>query len=1182
MLTPHQQRTLADNHHISVTANAGSGKTRVLVERYLNILIEGKAEVAEVVALTFTDKAASELKRRVAERIARELGDRPARPRAARLEAIRNQLSLAAILTIHAFCARILREHPVEAGIDAAFGVLEGIDRRTLLHECIADAFSAALGPGAFLRPQLSALLGDFGKRGVTRIVEAMVHKRDQLGRLTGEDGLYRLDDEDIINRWSTELSEHLSTALDDPGLHSDLECLLDAAAGKGAAEARAWYSRFSQTRDLRERGTACRALFGSMVKKDGGLYRSFSGEGHIEERYEAQVRRLAEWRKRNFPLLPLAGEPEAVERVHRALLGRTRVLLAVAGDALDRYERQKRDHGVLDFDDLLIRTKMLLGGEAVRAGLSRRFRYVMVDEYQDTDLLQYEILLPLLDRLASGNLFIVGDPKQSIYGFRNADVRVFERTKQDISRAAGPDAEIILGESFRPLRDLAAFVNLVFSNLMGEDESGSGAPAINAVRYDPLIRARDNDAPGRVELLLSGADRGIPEGDLIAARILRLLDDGTTVYGADEAPRRVRYGDVALLLRSRSSLPAIEDALIRFQIPYAVSAGVGYFQTQDVYDFYGLFRFILNPAEDLALAGILRSPFFDVSDAQLFDLCVGSAEGSLWERLRRAAAVSSPPPPIARAVATLEEALERGLRIPVPELIAWFVRQTHVHAKAAGTVRGDQALANLEKLQRMARRHEALGFTNLYDFVRRLSRLIDEEEREGQGEIESREDAVQVMTVHAAKGLEFPVVILPGLQRKFRYDDEPFIDERLGIGFSGRDEERAGTPLVWHLEQQSRARTLAEEKRIFYVGCTRARDVLLLSSDTGAERGGPDCSRWLFEALDIAGTKEDDHVLRRCSTGVLRFRDGAYESGVEDHTLDIRIVSDGDLARAPQAPAGVVTPRERPPLLFGPLSRIPRGESYSASKIRTYRECPYQYYLRYLLGFPSGGSRMQHPEGDDPPADLRGRLFHGAMQCVGTGAVPHDRIKEELRKVLALEERLTVSGNDRLFAGIIAEVDRMVATSFWRSQADAEELRTEFTISLQLGIDSLTGTLDRVYRDRGGLWHIVDFKTDALGHGASSREGERYWPQMEFYAMLLGKLVHARTIEATLMFTADPDHPLQRRFEQADLLRIEAEVADTLALIRSREFPPRETPCSGCLFLPQGCRTALRLHVAH
>ena len=314
---------------------------------------------------------------------------------------------------------------------------------------------------------------------------------------------------------------------------------------------------------------------------------------------------------------------PDTAKDKHAMLLSATRALFSATRMAIERYDQQKLAASLLDYEDLQLRMRSLLRNEHVRSALADRFRYVMVDEFQDTNFLQYELLLLLVSNFLTGNLFVVGDPKQSIYGFRNADPEVFEASRKDLLQSPVRGTAVAMDESFRPLADIAAFVNLVFSENM--EDAG----------FQPLVCARRNDSSGNVELMLHEKNSGeLSEEEMIAHRIVRMLEGGETVYDKHEHPRRVTPGDIALLIRSRTSLPELEDALVRHSIPYVVTGGIGFFQNQDLLDFYDYLRFLLDPADSVALAGILRSPFFHVSDAELFEVAVQRGEKELWEFL--------------------------------------------------------------------------------------------------------------------------------------------------------------------------------------------------------------------------------------------------------------------------------------------------------------------------------------------------------------------------------------------------------------------------------------------------------------------------------------------------------------------------------------------------------------------
>jgi len=533
--TQHQERALDTRRHLAVTANAGSGKTRVLVERYVRLLLQG-VPCGDVVALTFTDKAASELRRRIAERVREELARVREAEEILRIEAIRDALPAAFVGTIHSFCTRMLREYPVEAGVDAAFTVLEGVDAAEMLGECTASLLGEVLRGERAEVPvgRFMDLLHAMGKTRVLNVLDTLVRGRDAVERFTAEGGPFARTDDELIAFWETVLAGALGAAFDDPVLLGDLETVVRAAAPKHRGAAASALRSVSGAGALAGRAASFLELAAAAFTKAGEIRSNFTGrrggDDAPDERLDEAVRRIALRRRLLDPIASAASRGTLAEE-NRPLLRDARLFIDLATGIIGTYDRRKEEDARLDFDDLQVKMRLLLRNPAVRAELSSRFRYVMVDEYQDTNALQFEILLPLLDGLASGNLFIVGDPKQSIYRFRGAEVEVFERSRSGIAAASDVSSLVSLGESFRLLADPAAFVNILFSAVMGE---GGGIP------YDPLLPARVNPDPGGVEVLLPPAEdaAAMTQEDLVAARILELVSAGSVVTARSRAAR--------------------------------------------------------------------------------------------------------------------------------------------------------------------------------------------------------------------------------------------------------------------------------------------------------------------------------------------------------------------------------------------------------------------------------------------------------------------------------------------------------------------------------------------------------------------------------------------------------------------------------------------------------------------
>lgn len=1142
----------------------------VLVERYVAILTGAKARVHEVVAITFTEKAASELKRKISDSISGKIAAADDLPRKHMLQEIRDQLSAAVVETIHSFCARILRDYPVEAGVDAAFSVLDIVDQQVMLDAAIKETFDAVLREkeGSERRAQLFHLLRSCGKNRVIGMVHALAEKREQVGRWLVPGGIYARGDEEILTGWRKSLAEFIASECDDPQLMSDLDVLANAAQGKIALALREDLTALKLSASQKERLLLLAPVMKKILTTEGNLRKKvFDTEANLT----GEASRLKAKYKALMPLVDFVLAPD--EESHRILLKHSRTLLALYQIAIERYEHKKLEGAYLDFEDLQLRTKNLLRDEKIRDKLSRRYKYIMVDEYQDTNALQYEILLPLVSNLAGGNLFIVGDPKQSIYGFRNADVTVFTRTKSDIANASDRTSGIVLSESFRLLRDVVAFVNVVFSRLMVSGESEF------EVEYEPLVRGRENHHPGRVELLVSeppdadGANH-LSEGEMIARRILQLREQQYTVFDKNETPRSIEFRDIAVLLRSRTALGDVEEAFIRHHVPYLVTAGVGYFQTQGIYDFYNYFSFLLNTDDDVALTGILRSPFFNVSDAEVYEVAREKRSRSLWKVLTVKGGKADRYDSLRRAVRILRDDLALASRLSVPELINRITAETAYAGFIAGVARSDQILANVEKLKRVARNYEGQGFTNLYDFTGRLKRLIAEEEQEGQAAVDVLADAVKIMTMHAAKGLEFPVVILPSLDRAFRYDAEPFLDDRHGMAFTPSiEEKKQSAPITEFLKRRTRAKAVAEEKRVFYVACTRARDMLILS---GKPPGSANSyMKWLYECLQLNGTALPPSVALEVTTECLQANE--FTRITNKHRLEIPVLREEHLRSAGVYRGPLVAPASPRGMQLEPLSREREGEIFSASKIRTYVECPAKYYLRYVAGLPAKSVRLFRDDVDEErdveiPADLRGRAFHFIMQHIDSLAHDANTITDELRKFILRDSFSILSEPSIELEELARSVAAVLDSPFWNDARRGTDVRTEFTIMAALDKDFLTGTLDRVYRDARGVWNVLDYKTDSLGSQSVHEKARQYEPQVKFYSLLVHKFFSAPDVHATLLFSASVNEPVQFRYSATELQRHEEELRAIVANIHSEKFSRNGKACSTCPFLPHGC----------
>ena len=544
----------------------------------------------------------------------------------------------------------------------------------------------------------------------------------------------------------------------------------------------------------------------------------------------------------------------------------------------------------MLDMDDLLEKTHQLIAADAdIRHRLAQHYRFALIDEFQDTDPLQWKIIRALASpdgQMAGDKLFIVGDPKQSIYSFRAADVTVFARVRDAIAEAnAAHEREsrpfcdngevldashpqrlgsLVMGENFRTLAQPVAFVNALFPKFMQEvpDEPFQ-------VGYDPLIGCRSADvSEGSVELLLLPPDVNRDstetvrcEAQLVARRLSHLLQGNDLQVADQDGLRPPEPKDIALLLRRRRNLSAYEDALRACGIPFQVAGGRGFYQRQEIYDLANILRVLCNSGDGIALMGALRSPYFGLSDNALYALTAPDG-GRLAEHLGDASWRQRLAPADQEAATDAVARLQhwKGLRdrVPLVELLHTILEDTGAWGFLCYGERGEQAVANVHKLLDLAREFRG----PLTDFVVRLDLLTNEEEQEGEALLDA--DALHILTVHAAKGLEFPIVVVPDLAARFNFQNSTpaLIDKKKGLGLRVLDPEqdykRTSSFVRTLINRNSSRRQRAEEKRLLYVACTRARDHLLLGGALTDKHfaadldAAADCLGWICGSLEL------------------------------------------------------------------------------------------------------------------------------------------------------------------------------------------------------------------------------------------------------------------------------------------------------------------------------------------
>lgn len=838
--------------NVALSASAGTGKTRVLVDRYINLLKAG-VDPANILAMTFTRKAATEMRQRIVEQLRMAANRDEILP--ARWRELRDRLGDIAISTIDAFCLSLLRDFPLEADLDPGFEMADDTEVPRLVEEALDHALRVCRTL-AREDPDVALVFAQLGERrlriGLTSLLDRRLVASEWLHRFQAN-GARDLTAEVACARAAARLRDVLTSV---PGG-------LPAFLAAGPIE----HPRYALlVRDIR---TICEGQGVPLERIRSVLDpirdHFFTNDGAIRKRFPAYKKDdcpSADHWKHHQQLVSLIAPrvKDALDLLHRDLnLVLARGVWRMYQVALSEYQRTLETHAVLDFPEVLARALALLERmdefAQSRFLLEARYHHVLIDEFQDTSRAQWRLVRLLIDSWRHGiglgqdlplepSIFIVGDRKQSIYGFRDADVRVFNEAAAFIDRLRpGTQSRRSIAQSFRSVPELLRFCNGLFSAV----DISSRADAFtyeDADRFPVLSEFADPQARERVEgpaLGLAVADDPETCVAMVAGEIVKLLQSGDVRDRSTGLLRRATPGDIAILFRSRETHREYEAALERRGVPTYVYKGLGFFDADEIKDVIALLRYLADPASNTRAAALLRSRIVRLSDAALQRLAPDLA-----------AAIAEPEHTCEDACALLDAADRRALRLLQQSARHWLAQADRIapadlleeilEETAYGfELRGArflQARENLKKIRGLVRRLQNHGYATVARVAEHLDRLAAGDE--SNAAIDAL-DAVNLMTVHASKGLEFPIVFIVNLAKGTGGRRMP-----IRVAFEGVDADEdgaVGDSAVARLpsvaigdfesdaDVQANAKEAEETKRLLYVACTRARDRLYLST---------------------------------------------------------------------------------------------------------------------------------------------------------------------------------------------------------------------------------------------------------------------------------------------------------------------------------------------------------------
>ncbi len=1120
------------DRHVSVTAGPGSGKTTVLVARYLHILRQNKnLHIDQIVAITFTNRAANEMRQRLRKDLECILRNCSG-PERQRWMRYKRTLDGAIITTIHGFCARLLRELPVEARVDPEFLLLDSHDAAILLEAAVEETLTEFISRERELISQLAVGFG----RGKLAAALGQLYS-DVRGQGLNFD---ELQQRTLASHASTENHKQALAALD-----QTMNELIGCGRLPLAAEAKRGYARsnWSALRRLLQAEQPSLAEYCDAIENFRASARMSrnSPVGPLIDRLDEQL-----WGAEKKG--PLGTVPQicfdrfakeyALEVIH------------VLKEVEWRYREKKQSLAALDFDDLQLRALQLLDQPSVLARATQKYLFFLVDEFQDTNCIQRDLMHKLTLELGTSraNLFIVGDQKQSIYGFRGADVDVFQQTTQALKAAGGIEQPLHL--NFRSQPALIDFFNQLFERLFQplEKMRTEHLGELGFVTFEPGKEQREQElSTPAIELLIDAKSQeeddpkvqrtqAERDAEQVAQRIISLIQPGTetgpATNGGKGVADRLRYSDIALLFRAMTDVRTYEAVFRSANIPFQTVQGKGFYERQEISDLIQLLRFLDNKTDEIALAAVLRSPIGGVSDNALLALrCAPwlnetekqtiaghfSHPRKLFYAIRHHSEISyldqEDHDQLDRTSELLGKLIERRNHYPIANLLRFAVEESEYLTIIAANFDGAQRLANVQKLFSLAERFARSGAHLVRDFVRYVEEFEAIGSREGEGQIDDSANAVRLMSIHQAKGLEFPVVVIPNLHHRNLKPQEHWyaLDRHRGLTLKipdGRGKQIAGLTLE-NFRERARLREHFESVRLLYVAATRAKDRLILSGVTEAlSKLSGAADTWLkliWQSLELNANKSC--LVRLGGRAQLAITVNLAEHPLPHATSVTENAEEWPTKEAESLLAAF-------PLLT-PVTGEPARTLHhlSVSQLVNYQRCPRQYYFDRLLKVPTSEQMAvwNSAEAPEPPANLtatlKGAVIHRFCETFLEGDNLPERLERSFDDVLnsrraqladrlvdinrneALQELLPLAQNylcSPVFERVMRARSMSANSSTWPARSATEVgLWSELSFCLRRTGTVLTGTIDKllVLAQDGNAFdiEIIDFKTNRL-----------------------------------------------------------------------------------------------------
>jgi ATP-dependent helicase/nuclease subunit A len=1222
-LTIQQLCALDYNRNMVVTAGPGAGKTRILSHRFCFILLtDERVTLPQILTLTFTEKAAEEMKGRIYDMLIsldkrfRQGGNNRLRER---IREAKDQFDKNRISTIHSFCANLLREHPVESTTDPDFKITQGMRQQMILDSAIKEAIKTIWDEN---RDELIPLLRSFGgKNSLISAVRGLSENVSLYERvLDTKERLFSISDwkDQVFNDYCLYLKERFVL----PYLKglNEQENMNDTAK-----ELIAILEEWLPSGDTEYNGYGIPALFSRMralASTGGGPRKRCS--------IDVGLRQLSyiDMVNEHFPDLFILNNPDSIFEKE------LNSFMKVVKDSIEKYSHEKGLINSLDFSDLETRSlmflkKMLENRKSQHLKrIQERYKYIMVDEFQDTNRIQWEIIRTLcmdtsgqsLNALLPGRIFVVGDKRQAIYRFRGGDVTVFEKVIREIGQSnikPGPlffqseemkgrikeidngfdpaaitdrfnmltlkdqasilNGDIYLPHNFRSDQRPINFFNSTFEEVFSSRHAGDIKEYETAPR-DILAADNKTDDPlamGSVTIYipsLSSESEKAGEPEIESTLIVNLIESIMGKQGTETYEYRV-YQDIrekieknekaiGILFYAFTHIRRFENILREAHLPFVIHRGKGFYKSSEVIEMLQFLNFLADERQEISLLSSLRGQIFGLTDPEVFDL--------FYNRKALTCDANMPDHPYIRKLfKEIASFRELASRLTISELIRTIISRRSLTAAYSACERGGQTLLNMEKLMDIARRfqHEEKG--SLHDFVRYCLDMAEQDEDEGEAVMAGGINSpITLMTIHAAKGLEFPMIILPQLDRKILITPDTGKPLRLytpaennGLKWNSNegdmplwpveapslDFRRAKGPLMHLLMHRNSLEEVAENRRVFYVACTRAENHLALL-----------CAEHPLKAeIKPVPLTSDDYREKASINQILTDIHGLNLEYGEDEGCDnnrffpvvkrplVKMEGFRGIEYSPQMPDpgsfGAYDEGIRGLDLTAPVRSNPYLQ-VSFTSVRLFLRCPVRFYLNTVLKLKEGEYNSTYDDEERPDetflsedmedydskdALYTGNFIHGYLERHRFGSPFDEALFDKIKKGMPPDDHRPDFHLERikyLLMNTVADkrlIDLMKEKRFYTE--------VPFLVTARPGIE-FRGVMDMIIEEpETGHWIIIDWKSNDTKEKSPEQivRESGYDIQLAFYRWALEKILNKK-VERQYIYFLDNGHLLE------------------------------------------------------